>query len=148
MRRVRHKHKEEEIGFQIAPMIDVVFVIMLFFMVKAGDRQVETELKMKLPSTETNESADTPPMEENVSVDSDGIISHNEEPVTELQLKANFKRIAEQAKAEGGGEKNATPVIVTITANPLTPWEHVTTVMNAMNAAGIGNVSFSVSEEE
>ena len=131
------------LGFQIAPMIDVVFVIMLFFMVKAGDRQVETELKMKLPSSESNVSEDAPPMEENVSVDIDGIIAHNDEQVSEGQLKANFKSLSEQAKNEGG-----TPIIVTITADPDTPWENVTKVMNAMNFAGIGNVSFSISEDE
>ena len=36
-------------GFQIAPMIDVVFVIMLFFMVMAGAVKVEHELKTTLP---------------------------------------------------------------------------------------------------
>ena len=38
-------------GFQIAPMIDVVFVIMLFFMVMAGAVKVERELNTKLPGT-------------------------------------------------------------------------------------------------
>jgi len=37
------------IGFQIAPMIDVVFVIMLFFMVMTGTMKVERELVTKLP---------------------------------------------------------------------------------------------------
>ena len=35
---------EGNFGFQIAPMIDVVFVIMLFFMVMAGAVKVENEL--------------------------------------------------------------------------------------------------------
>ena len=38
-------------GFQIAPMIDVVFVIMLFFMVMAGAVKVENELNTQLPGT-------------------------------------------------------------------------------------------------
>jgi biopolymer transport protein ExbD len=141
----RHRHqsqREEEVGFQIAPMIDVVFVIMLFFMVQAGNRQVETELKMKLPSTEPGDDASDTPMEEQVAVDQDGAISHNDEPVSQGELKANFKRLAQQAKAEGG-----TPIIVTITAESTTPWEKVVDVMNAMQFAGIANVTFSVNEE-
>lgn len=129
-------------GFQIAPMIDVVFVIMLFFMVQAGNRQVETELKMKLPSTEPGDDASDTPMEEQVAVDQDGAISHNDEQVSQGELKANFKRLAQQAKAEGG-----TPIIVTITAESTTPWEKVVDVMNAMQFAGIANVTFSVNEE-
>ena len=146
MRRAHQKHVDQEIGFQIAPMIDVVFVIMLFFMVQAGDRQVETELKMTLPSTEpSNEVADETPMEENVTVAEDGEVTHNEEPVSKDELKRNFTRLAQQAKAEGGA--NPTPIVVTISAEPDTKWERVTEVMNAMSAARIGNVTFTVMEE-
>jgi biopolymer transport protein ExbD len=42
---------EGNFGFQIAPMIDVVFVIMLFFMVMAGAVKVENELNTQLPGT-------------------------------------------------------------------------------------------------
>jgi biopolymer transport protein ExbD len=111
-------------------------------MVQAGNRQVETELKMKLPSTEPGDDASDTPMEEQVAVDQDGAISHNDEQVSQGELKANFKRLAQQAKAEGG-----TPIIVTITAESTTPWEKVVDVMNAMQFAGIANVTFSVNEE-
>ena len=36
-------------GFQIAPMVDVVFVLLLFFMALAGLRQQEVQLKTQLP---------------------------------------------------------------------------------------------------
>ena len=146
MRRTHTRHSDGEVGFQIAPMIDVVFVIMLFFMVQAGDRQVETELKMTLPSSEPNLNVDEEtPMEENVSVSMAGTIAHNEEPVSIPELRQNFQRLSLQAKAEGGAKP--TPIVVTITAEPDTPWENVVTVMNAMNFAGIANVTFSVPEE-
>ena len=39
-------HEEDAtMGFQIAPMIDVVFVIMLFFMASAGQQVIENELE-------------------------------------------------------------------------------------------------------
>ncbi len=146
MRRIHVRHQDPELGFQIAPMIDVVFVIMLFFMIKAGDRQVETELKMTLPSEEQSIDPDAAtPMEEQVAVDVDGEIAHNDEPVTVEELKRNFSRLQAQAKAEGG--EKPTPIVVTISAEPDTPWEKVTNVMNAMSFAKIGNVTFSVAEE-
>ena len=144
MRRTHQKHEEQAIGFQIAPMIDVVFVIMLFFMVLAGDRQVEKDLPMTLPSEEQNVDAPTP-MEEQVAVDVDGEVAHNDDPVTIEELKRNFARLAAQAKAEGGAEP--TPIVVTISAEPDTPWEKVSNVMNAMSFAKINNVTFSISEE-
>ena len=67
-------------------------------------------------------------------------------PVNPAELKANFGLLAKQAIAEGGGTK-PTPIVVTIGAEPDTPWEKVTNVLNAMTAANIVNVTFSVGEE-
>ena len=38
-----------DMGFQIAPMVDVVFVLMLFFMACSGALQVEREMPFTLP---------------------------------------------------------------------------------------------------
>jgi biopolymer transport protein ExbD len=43
-------HSEPDHGFQIAPMVDVVFVLLLFFMALAGMRQVEKRLPGDLPT--------------------------------------------------------------------------------------------------
>lgn len=40
---------EPDHGFQIAPMVDVVFVLLLFFMALAGMQQIEKYLKADLP---------------------------------------------------------------------------------------------------
>jgi biopolymer transport protein ExbD len=40
---------QSNLGFQIAPMIDVVFVVMLFFMVMAGAIKIENHLVTNLP---------------------------------------------------------------------------------------------------
>jgi len=45
-------HDEAEFGFQIAPMLDVLFVLLLFFMVMAGMQKVETNIKVPLPGRE------------------------------------------------------------------------------------------------
>ena len=36
-------------GFQIAPMVDVVFVLLLFFMALAGMKQIEKQLQVAVP---------------------------------------------------------------------------------------------------
>ena len=41
--------EEGEVGMQIAPLLDVLFVLLLFFMVNAGLQQKEAELNIKLP---------------------------------------------------------------------------------------------------
>src|SRR5271154_5404738 len=40
---------EGEFGFQIAPMLDILFVLLLFFMVSAGAQKHEATLTTQLP---------------------------------------------------------------------------------------------------
>ncbi|MEO8205448.1 MAG: biopolymer transporter ExbD [Chthoniobacterales bacterium] len=42
--------QDGDIGFQIAPMVDVVFVLLLFFMAVVGSQVVEKELTIHLPN--------------------------------------------------------------------------------------------------
>ena len=151
MGRIKHETKNEDVGFQIAPMIDVVFVIMLFFMVKVGARQTETEIKSKLPgSAETSTSVEgLEPLEESIMIDQDGVISHNDEILDPgsvkdgdlTQLKDRMKRLAEQGKAD------KTPVIVTVSTQPDTKYSRVVNVLNSLQYAGITNMTFTVSED-
>lgn len=138
---------EGDLGFQIAPMLDVIFVIMLFFMTLAGAKKVETQLKMTLPSSETSvDSTQDTPMEESIAIDDAGNITHNDEPVSGEDLKKTFRSLRDQSVSEGGVQ-TPTPIIVTISAAPDTKWETIATVMNAMQAAKISNVSFTVADE-
>jgi biopolymer transport protein ExbD len=151
MGKLRHEHKNEDIGFQIAPMIDVVFVIMLFFMVKVGARQTETEIKSKLPgSAETSTSVTgLEALEETIAIDENGMISHNDELLDPgsnakadiLQLQDRMQRLAEQGKASG------TEVVVTITTQPDTKYSRVVDVLDSLQKANIKNMTFSVSED-
>ena len=43
--------EDGDVGFQIAPMVDVVFVLMLFFMASAGSQVAERELNINLPGS-------------------------------------------------------------------------------------------------
>jgi biopolymer transport protein ExbD len=64
-------------GFQIAPMIDVVFVIMLFFMVMAGAVKVEHELKTTLPGNAETAKETEMPDEITIGVAENGAITIN-----------------------------------------------------------------------
>ncbi len=68
------------VGFQIAPMIDVVFVIMLFFMVMAGAVKVEKELATNLPGTAETSGSTEFTDEQIIAISDAGEVSLNEEP--------------------------------------------------------------------
>jgi biopolymer transport protein ExbD len=140
--------EEGNFGFQIAPMIDVVFVIMLFFMVMAGAVRVENELNTQLPgSVATSNSTDFVD-EQIINISDNGEITLNEEPFdsansTELpQLKATLMRLKQNADAA------KTPAVVVIVSDEQSKYSRTVDVLDALAVAKIDNVTFTVSEEE
>jgi biopolymer transport protein ExbD len=134
-------------GFQIAPMVDVVFVIMLFFMVMAGAVKVENELTTRLPgSAEASTSVEFSD-ETIITISDEGEISLNDEPFdsalsTDLpQLRATLMRLKENA------DNSKQPAIVTIVSDPHAKYSRTVDVLNALAAAKISNVTFNVDEE-
>lgn len=148
MRRLDFNTNEGNVGFQIAPMIDVVFVIMLFFMVMAGEVKVEKELNSQLPGTaETSGSTDFVD-EQIITISDNGEISLNDEPMDSLdshdlpQLKNTLLRLKQNADAA------KTPAIVTIISDEQAKYSRTVDVLDALAVAKIESVSFTVSEEE
>ncbi|MEI8037931.1 MAG: biopolymer transporter ExbD [Verrucomicrobiota bacterium] len=152
----RNKHKqsaEVNLGFQIAPMVDVVFVIMLFFMVLAGAVKVENAHNTKLPGTVETAEATVTPDEIAIRIEDDGQVYLNEDPLdtTDItseqgkllpELAGNLNQLresSEAAKAE---------VLVTIYANEQAKYERVVDVLDALSRAKIANVTFQAVSPE
>ena len=149
-----HNHRTVEsdnvnLGFQIAPMIDVVFVIMLFFMVMAGAVKKEMELKSQLPGV-APASPDAPqemPDEIIVGVEETGVITLNEEEFdtpTDKNLP-NFTATLKRLKQEA--DNRSAKVIVTIQAEEQAKYERVIDVLNALAVARVANVTFTVGND-
>src|SRR5689334_22147002 len=83
--RRRRINREIHPGFQIAPMIDVIFVILLFFMVAGGHARKEARLDSKLPGLEAERFQGLAvPDEIEIRIESDGRVLFNEEPLDEI----------------------------------------------------------------
>ena len=139
---------EGNLGFQIAPMIDVVFVIMLFFMVMAGAVKVEKELNSQLPGSASTANSTDFVDEQIITISDIGEVSLNDEPFdsatsTELpQLKATLLRLKQNADAA------KTPAVVTIISDEQSKYSRTVDVLDALAVAKIDNVTFTTSEEE
>ena len=146
--RLETNPNEGNLGFQIAPMIDVVFVIMLFFMVMAGAVKVEKELNSQLPGSASTASSTDFVDEQIITISDIGEVSLNDEPFdsatsTELpQLKATLLRLKQNADAA------KTPAVVTIISDEQSKYSRTVDVLDALAVAKIDNVTFTTSEEE
>ena len=137
-------------GFQIAPMIDVVFVIMLFFMVMAGAVKVEHELKTALPGSTPPTAVDSKdvPDEITILVTEDGTVTMNEEEFDTPKdkkmkgLTLNLRKLTQDADLRGS------KVLVTLQTEEQTKYERVIDVLNALAVAQISNVTFTVGNDE
>jgi biopolymer transport protein ExbD len=148
MRRIESDPNEGTLSFQIAPMIDVVFVIMLFFMVMAGAVKVEKELNTQLPGTAETSSATDFVDEQIITISENGEIALNEEPMdsamsTDLpQLKATLMRLKQNADAA------KSPAVVTIVSDEAAKYSRTIDVLDALSVAKIENVTFTVNQQD
>lgn len=131
--------EEGEFGLQIAPLLDVLFVLLLFFMVSAGSQQREGELGIRLPGG--GGLGETPPTSVNIDITPDGIVKCNGAPIDTPKSKdmpdltAKLKDIVDKF-----GDKQ--PVIITPSLQ--TRQERVIDVLNACGAAKVKSVAFGV----
>jgi len=134
-------------GFQIAPMIDVVFVIVLFFMVMAGAVKVENEYATTLPGNAEAPGATEFFDEIIINISEAGEVSLNDEPLAapenrDLQrLRGTLLRLKQNA------DNAKTPALVTIVSDPNARYSRTVDVLDVLAQAKIETVTFTVGEE-
>ena len=131
--------EDGDIGFQIAPMVDVVFVLMLFFMASAGMQVVEKELSINLPSGQSASASAAPTTPIVVAIAADGTVQLNGasyDPPDNPDLPVTRERLKDLM---GFGTKD--PVI--IQPAPEVRHTRIINVLNAAAAAGVKNLTFS-----
>lgn len=131
--------EDGDIGFQIAPMVDVVFVLLLFFMSCAGSQIIEKELNINLPSGRAAPGG-VPSTPIIIDIFPDGKVQSSgkvyDSPTSKdlPELKAWLKDTIAKF-----GDKD--PVI--IRPDPQTKHERIMDVLNAAGASGVTKLSFS-----
>ena len=136
------------VGFQIAPMIDVVFVIMLFFMVMAGAVKRENELNTTLPGNAETSTKTEMVDEIIIAVGEDGTVSLNDEAMDDAKNAGLPQLTNALARLKVASESSKSPLAVTIASEEQAKYSRTIDVLNACAAAKISNVTFTVSEEE
>ena len=136
----------EKAGLQIAPLIDVVFLLLIYFMVVSSLKRSEADLQMTLPSAIPQAQALEMPDEQVVEVLPGGQIILNgkiyNDPNKEdlADLEHTLRRFREFSAVVG------TPAMITIAADENSRHERVIDVLNACAGAGIKSVTFGSAE--
>ena len=147
-RRFDSNWNDGNLGFQIAPMIDVVFVIMLFFMVMAGSVRVEKELNSQLPGNAETSGATDFVDEQIINIAENGEVQLNEEPMDNAKSRELTQLKATLTRLKKAGDEAKTPTLVTVVSEPNAKYSRTVDVLDALAVAGVTNVTFTVSDEE
>jgi biopolymer transport protein ExbD len=129
----RAKYKPEPIGFQVVPMIDILFLLLCFFVTSQIYTQWEAEIDVKLPTASTAEMEQRLPGEIILNVFKDGTTVVNGRTLDEDELSALLKRLVELFPGQ--------PVL--IRADKQTEYQHVIKVLDLCRQADIWNISFA-----
>ena len=133
---------KEKVGLQIAPLIDVVFLLLIYFMVSAQLKRPEADLVLALPGEVAVTTQVVMPDEQIIVVDAAGVIRLNNQTFsgTDAAQLAQLKKILIRYKA--ASDQMGQPAAVMIDAHDDSIHERVIDVLNLCAAAKIEQISF------
>lgn len=141
------KKPEVKPSIPIAPMIDVVFLLLMYYLVTSTLDKQEADISFQLPGVvEQTEPIDMPD-EQIIEIDETGQVVVNEYTYDSpssprlLELTGMLKRFKEASDA------NKVEALVTIAPNDSATHQMIVKVMDACSLAGIKGVNFSIGEE-
>jgi biopolymer transport protein ExbD len=143
-RRIEHP----QVDLQIAPMIDVCFLLLFFYIITSKPIKQEGDLSLTLPGTVSQEEAIDLPDEQRIVIQADGQIVLNDMRVDTPasrdlpQLLLTLKRFKESCAA------NRSEALVTLAPDDDAVHQRIADVMNTCAQAGIQGVTFSGVDED
>ncbi|MGX5219006.1 ExbD/TolR family protein [Pseudomonas sp. S9] len=131
----------ENVEINLAPLIDVVFILLLFFVVTTTFTR-ETQMKVDLPEAVTGApltDAETKPLE--ILIAADGSFSINGKAL----LKSDLETLIAALQKEAAGDFNQP---LTISADGKTPHQSVITAMDAAGKLGFAHLRMTTVEAQ
>ncbi|MBF2098675.1 MAG: biopolymer transporter ExbD [Gloeomargaritaceae cyanobacterium C42_A2020_066] len=104
----------------IVPMIDVIFAILVYFIVASLFLTRSEGLPVNLPKATTSEAQNSPPI--TVSLDAQGNLTVNRQPSASADLRATVERLVQPGR----------PAVVVINADEGTNYGQVVTLMDQL----------------
>ena len=135
--RFKRNRQSEAPALSLTSMLDVIFLLLCFFVTASVFSQWESEISIKLPSAATAEEPDRLPGEIIVNLAKDGKVVVNGKQLELAELQARLKKVAEVFPGQ--------PVI--IRADRDLAYDRLVKTIDACRAANIWNFSLATTGE-
>lgn len=129
------RRPREDITVNLTPLIDVVFLLLIFFMVTTSFTR-DTQITIELPTAEGGAPMEAKPKVIEISIDGEGRFFLNTVALVNSQTKTIIRGIEELA----GGD---TKLPIVISADAQAPYQSVVTAMDAAGQAGFVNITMA-----
>jgi biopolymer transport protein ExbD len=123
-------------GIQLAPLVDVLLLLLIFFLLTWNAARTETELDVRVPKASAAREKTAPIGDVVVNVKADGSVVVNRRSLSGAELSELLKSLvqlnAEQAVVIRGDEAGA--------------YKNIVGVLNTCSEAGITNIAFATAK--
>lgn len=134
----RSRAQPEASGFQIAPMIDIVFLLLIFFLVTWNFSRDETELDVQVPTAREGKESRRAIGEVILNVKADGSVIMNRRAMDLDELETALTRVAQLYPDQA----------VVLRGDVNTEYKSIVDVLDVCRGANIWNVAFATSKPE
>ncbi len=134
----RRRAKPEVFGFQIAPMVDILLVLLVFFIVTWNFALSENELDVKIPSASKAKESQQYVGQVVVNVKADGTIVFNRKPMSPDDLREKLEQLSKLYPDQA----------VILRGDQRTAYKAIVDVLDICRMANIWNVAFATSRTE
>ncbi len=129
----RVTHQQGHNGMNLVPLIDVLFILLIFFIVTFAMARFETELNISVPAAESGVQGDRRVGELVINIRRDGTLVWNSKVMNEDQLMAQLQEIARFDRKRA----------IIIRGDEQTEYKQIVRVLSVTHASGLHHVSFA-----
>ena len=132
------RKQRENVDINLVSLIDVVFVLLLFFVVTTTFTR-ETQLRVELPEAVSGASADDQTRQLDIAISADGVFSVN----NHVLPKSDLATLMEALQKESNGDTN---LPLSISADGKSRHQSVITAMDAAGKLGFSHLRMTTIE--
>jgi len=132
----------------LAPMIDIVFLLLTFFIVTAQITENEKDLDVKVPTSEKGQESQRQFNEIIINVREDGTTSINGQIFTAEQLEAKLIRLVKASNAVENDDNDTSNQPVRLRGDSKAAYQNIVNVIDICQSAGIWNISFAIQSKK
>ena len=127
-------HHDEQPTLNLTPMIDVVFLLIIFFMVGTKFSELERNIDLQVPEVSDRGALTDGPQRRLINVYRDGALTLDRQSVTLEELTHRLASAHDQYSDLG----------VIVRGDAASPFQSVAEVLNACKQAGVSEMAISV----